>query len=372
MIARFFGAVLLLAISASPALAQVASSKGMATINYSGGKAKPQDRQTAHQKAKLNAVERYIAEHNRDKVRLFDQARARILASIDDILLGESVLSETDDPAAKSYTIVLKADINTGRLDNALADSSGMTSARAEASSIAVVFVSRSMSSLKSFNDRVVTRVDSDVSATASSESARTTRESEAVKATSVSTGDSAKESASTRQFASAMVTTGGSTTSKADEIAWQVSDTSDLDGVISGTLSNAGLQVYQADFIPGMDLQAVRDDFSRGDKLSPKTLMALVAAVKAQQIPYVAIGTTTADKSDKDPASGSTRVMLKVNTTLYDLTGNLPRVLAALPPVQYAGLGTSDGSAQTNAVNKAASEVANQLVDQLAVKGVR
>ena len=74
----------------------------------------------------------------------------------------------------------------------------------------------------------------------------------------------------------------------------------------------------------------------------------------------------------DTDPVTGEKRVYVSVRSQVLDLSGMLPRILASVGPVQYAGLGPDQQVAMRNALQSAAKEVASSISDQLKSKGMQ
>jgi hypothetical protein len=354
------------------ASAQIVETKGMSTVRYAGKSATPAERAQAQRDAKVNAVERFIADTNPAKQRLFDAARDRLAASIDTLILSATPISETDDPKSKTYTLVLRAEINSARLDNALADSSRASPARAAAAPVVVVFLSRTPASIKTFDDRVLKRSETTNRTKDASEYREKTSEGEKISASSVSTSGSRDVQAASSSTTMSETTTGGSTVRKADVVEWVVSSSEDVDQQMTGVFAAAGMEVVPSEFVIGLDLAAARKDFGGGDDLDPATLRAMVAAVRGAQVSYLILGTMDQGLRDTDPVSGATRVYVKVKARVYDLTKPYPRVLSAIEPTEFAGLGPTTAVANTNALKLAASQVAEKLVDEITVKGVR
>ena len=75
---------------------------------------------------------------------------------------------------------------------------------------------------------------------------------------------------------------------------------------------------------------------------------------------------------ADIDPASGNSRVYVSARAQVWSLEKRLPKKVASVGPVQYAGLGPDDKVAMRNALNIAAKEAANEIVSILNAKGVR
>ncbi len=371
MMMRLFAAPLIALCIAAPAAADTASARGMASVQYAGKKVQASDKERALAAGKFNAVERYIAEYSPAKQRLFDQARDRLMASIDSYVLGATVLSETDDARLKTYSLVVRVDLNAGRLENALADATSTTPSHA-GSDIAVVFISRARTSVQNFDAKVYKRVDVEAKGSANANSYRTTTESERIGSSSIGTGDKVAESDSYAASSSVAMTTGGSTLRKADKVEWSIADSSNVDQAMTAAFTDAGLNLVPAEYIERLDLAAIRSDFAQGDDLAPANLRAMASAVKVAGIPYLTLGTMDVEMPDTDPVTGNVRVYVTVNARLLDLRGGFPRPLSAMGPVQYAGLGPTESVARTEALKRASQEVAKTLVDKLAVKGVR
>lgn len=345
--------------------AETASGKGMGSVNYSW-RLGADDRQEALRKAKLNAVERYIADTNAARSRAFDQQRDRIAAHIDDYVLGATVLSENEDKAAKTYNVVIRVDINGTRLLNDLGGGSATAAAVASTQHpmLTFLFVARSQSSVQSFDDKVYKREDVDASAS------RKTHEGETVRAHSVDTSDSMDT------HASMAVTSGGSTTRKADKVDWTVSRASEINTAMTGLFADAGYDVIEADQVESssnglLNIDQIRAAYSHGDDLPSQLMRNTTQGVQQAGIGLLAIGTLDVGMQDKDPVSGNTRVYVTVTGKVYNVSSKFARTVSSVGPVQYAGLGPDASVARTNALKLAAQNAAQQMVDELNNKGI-
>lgn len=83
------------------------------------------------------------------------------------------------------------------------------------------------------------------------------------------------------------------------------------------------------------------------------------------------AVGTLDMGIQDIDPVSGNKRVFVSVRAQVYSLAGKLPRAIASVGPVQYAGLGPDQSVASRNALQQAAKEVASNVAAQLRARGL-
>lgn len=369
--------IMLLAVAAlglvpSIGNAEVITSKGIGTVGLSGGKPSQAERDQARLQAEENALDRYIAENNPAKQRIYDGARTSIVQNIGDYVLGITVLAENTDTAAHTYTVSVRADINSNTLQNKLSDSVGQAPARNGGRDIMLVFVSRNRTSVQSFDDHLYSRNDGQSQESCKGSVSNQTREGERVRSGSVGTSDSAKTSAAYDCKLNNVTESGGSVVRKADKITWAVSEAADFDQQVTGAMADSGYNLVPADYVEKVDLTAIRSDYARGDDLAASTLRSVVGAARAAGLPYVVIGTMTIDMPDRDPVSGNVREFVSINAKLLDITGAYPRPVAAIGPVQYAGMGPDEAVARTQATTISANEVAKTLMDRLAVKGVR
>jgi hypothetical protein len=350
----------------STAHAQTVSEKGTATLTYTGWSLGAQQRQEALHKAEANALERYVADTNAARSRLFDAQRDRFVAHIDDYILGTTVLNEEQDKAAKTYSVVIRADINSTRLMNDLGNGSAPASAVAATGhgTITFLFLARSQSSVQHFDNKVDKRTDVDESLS------KSTHEGESVKSHSIDTSDGMQ------QHTSETVTTGGSSIQKADKVAWAVSNSGDINTAMTGIFSDAGYDVVEADQVEGasggmVNIANIRDAYSHGNDLPSTVMYSTTQGVQRAGIGFLALGTLDVGMPDHDPVSGNVRVSVVVTGKVFNVQGRFARTLASIGPVQYAGLGPDASVAQTNALKEASSHAAQQMVDELNNKGI-
>jgi len=361
----------------TPVAAQVISARGQGTIAFDG-RLGPDERQEAMTKAKVAALETHIAESSRGLLQSFTQRRAEFVSNIDRYVLATVVLSENEDSKAKTYSVVARIDLNQALLRADLEAGSAVgQSASAERSLVALLFMARRQSSVQSFDDKVFRRADASSAANAQAREGERTSEGESIGASSISTSGSIERSSSQKVDTSVSTTTGGSTTRKADAVAWDVSNASEINTAMTGVLSDAGFEVVEAEFVEGesggqLDIERIRSDFSTGSDLSPDVLRATVAGVRHAQIPLLAFGTMDVGMRDIDPVTGNTRVFVTVIGKVMDVSGRFPRTLASVGPVQYAGLGPDESVARTNALSQAAEKAAQNIVDALNARQVR
>jgi hypothetical protein len=112
--------------------------------------------------------------------------------------------------------------------------------------------------------------------------------------------------------------------------------------------------------------VSAIEDDYKSGNDLKTSTLQSIVAGMKTAQIPIFALGTLDVGLAGRDDATGLVRVAVTVNARVMDVTQSIPETIAAVGPVQYAGVGPTEDEARTSALKLAASNAARELNSQL------
>lgn len=380
MITRLLAFLLLFATAAalsSTVHAQIVSARGQGGVIYEG-RLNAEDRQEALAKAKAVALEAHVAESSRGFLQAFSQRRAEFVANIDRYVIAANVLSEQDDRKSRTYSVVVRVDINQALLRADLEAGSAVGQASSgERSLVAVIFMARRQASVQAFDDRVYQRADTREAVDLQTGTDERTSEGESIGSSSISTSGSVQSRQTAVLETSTATTTGGSTTRKADSVQWEVSGASEVNTAMTGILGDAGFEVVEAEYIEAesggqLDLARIRADFSTGNDLSAEVLRSTVAGVRHAQIPLMAFGTLDVGMRDTDPVTGNIRVYVTVTGKVQDVSGRFPRTLASVGPVQFAGLGPDESVARTNALEQAAQQAARQVVDALNARNVR
>ncbi|MCQ6261957.1 hypothetical protein MLD55_08420 [Alcanivorax sp. MM125-6] len=352
----------MLMICGAEALAQIPQAKGMGEVRYDTWRLKDEQKAQALHDAKVNAVERYVAQGGVSVGRNFSLVRDRVASSVDDYVLGYNLVSETHDKDAKRYGVVIRAELNASRLTQTLQDASAVGSAStAEKSYITFMFVARQQASVREYDDKRVTRQDTEAYVEGSDRQARS------------GTGIEY----SSNEYRSDKSTTGGSTTRKADDVEYRVSTTEGINSTMTRVFSTGGFEVVDAAYLEAetgglISLDALKEDYRTGNDISPETKRDAVQGARVVEVPYVAVGTLDVGLGDKDPVSGLARVFVTVSGKVLDVRGRFPKTVASVGPVQYAGTGPDNGVARNNALANAADEAAQALTAQLNARGVK
>ena len=336
-----------------------ATSKGVAEVDYSGffGPGAEEKRQ-AIDKAKLNALERYVTKSSRSKVKMLQRKSSQINAQMGSLILDSNLVDEKVDKDTSRVRIVIKVEINEHLLNSILAENDAPTNG--EGDYLSFVFVAREQSSVKSYQDRKVARKEIATS-------------DDGVELESASVDG--MEYQTNRKSSKTMVV-GGSTTRKADVVEYRVSTVGDVNIAMTGVFSEAGFEVVEADYLEDetgglLDVSAFKRDYAVGNDVDSRTLKSAVKGLKMLEIPYFAVGTLDISMQDKNPDTGLVRVYVTVTGQVKSLKKRFPKTVASSGPVQYAGEGPNVTVARTNALLLAAKHAAVDLTEQLRVKNI-
>ena len=350
-------------------MAQVVTVKGVGTISYSNAaEFTPQDKDRAYQAAQVAAVERYFAENGEAEAANFESVQEKVQANLEKFILSSTVLNEQDQPGVKKYSVALKVELNVAKLRNTLKGSSAVSkSSSAEKSQLVYLFMGREVSSVRSFDERVVKRVEVTGKDNSKVSSTKSGSEGESIKADSVSTTATKRNSKTATIDQSMKVETGGSVTRKADDVAYRLLPMTNTKTSITSVFSQAGFNVADPEFVLGdKDIKAVNSDFTTGSDLAPTTIRDVVLSMRKAQVPLLVLATLDLGAPAVDGSSGMPRVAVNVTARVLDISGNLPREVASVPAVQYFGVGPDNASAAGKALKDASVAAAREIVARL------
>lgn len=365
-----YALIFLLILVSAKALA-LDESKGMASIAYKG-KVTPQLMQSAAVDAKYNALERFVANTNKSKLSIFDAKKSEIMARIDDFVMNPVVISKNDDREMKTFTIVIRAEIHTDRLQNLLnsntgsrPDSRGVLTR--DGKRMVLIIIPRTQSSRKIYDDRVVKRADMSVSGSGKTNEQISVINSESLRSGRESISDSRTDSSNFSKSISVKSETGGSREIKADKVQWSLLSSNEVYAGMSQTFLEAGIRTVKAESLQGINLPSIRNQYASGNDISPESYRSIIASVRAAGHDYVAIGYMDAEIQGVDPQFGLNRVSITVNGNVVEASSGDD---LGIFTTTVNGMGKSDGEAQKNGIANASKETAEYIVDQLNTQG--
>jgi hypothetical protein len=316
------------------------------------GKPNPDEVASAVKSAKVNALRAYMSSLDQNTRLNFEKIQTLVEADIDRFVPKMSLLRNDYDKKQKLIYITLNAAIDSSRIrDRITASGTAAQVPKNEKSYICGAFVARRQKSVTAFKEKVTTV----------SRDSLSKDELQEVATNGTQTSISAESNVETLR------TTGGSSTTKSDEIIWDVFPSEILDISMSGILKTAGYRMVPAKLLGSksgglVSVEALKDDYSTGNDLSERTQENFVEGCTKLKITYLTTGTMSVQPPSRHPITGQIMVNINVNAQVLDLSGLFPEVVTSIGPVQYSALGDTQTTAENNAI-KIASEEASRLI---------
>ena len=358
-------------------LSQTVTEKGIGTVKLDRSTCR--DGQPADRKKQLNAIEKaktsawvkYTSTFNSEKISAYDKWFSSDVprSPIKEFIIDYVVLSSDCSKSDRTFTVVIRANINEAKLNNALRTSSGssQTQKNLQGQGIVVLVVPRKTTEAKSFDARV----------TKQSMTKNSLEADELIVADENST--SITESSTQRQS----VTTGGSTSSKATQRTYEIGDINDANAQINNVLAPLGMRTFNAARLESMAqrygyepfLNEVLNQFSGkagdlGANISPQKqneIIDIIIDVGQGRLNYFLLGTVDYSVPRDDPDTGAKKSDVLVNIQLFridDFFG--AESVASVGPEIKSAFGETDVLAQTAALKKAFVEATNSLIFKL------
>lgn len=322
-------------------------------------------KQKAVANAVTNAWKRYTSEFTTSQFNVYKQTKSYFESHPDEFIVDKVIIEQSNDANTNTYSVVVSVSFNDVAIDGKLNEGnnkSGYVGVPGGKSLISFLFVAREQESVKSFDPRVTKKAS--------------------LKAEEDKSEDTSLSNAGGRVKTSDEVVltqvTGGNTELKKDQVSYSVLPSGEVDAAVSDVLSSNNFEVVSFPDITAMyhgpSMDQIKNEFSKSNELSADLRLAAIRAAKASDVSmhYFAIGTLDARVADVDPATGNKRTSVSFRGQIWDITSGLPRVVASNGPVQKFGLGPDAASATTDALRRAASEGATELVNQLNSRKIR
>jgi len=337
--------------------------KGSAELVYDGwGKPSAKEKQALRKSAENAALSRWASQQGASFLKNYDLVRAKVESNLTDYVITSSVITEEFDKETKRFGMVVKVTLDDTRLLNFVNDSSAVANTNsADKSLLTFIFVSRRQDSIQQFDAKVFKRED----------------RSSAADGAETESNNGSDVSFNSKTSSSNEVTTGGSSTRKADKISYTVASAAEINATMTEIFSTAGFEVVEAEYVEEetaglLKIDNFKADFSAGDDVSGATQRNAAKGAKMIDLPYLAVGTLDIGLADDDSSTGLKRVAVTVTGKMIGLSGRFPKTIAAVGPVQVAGVGPTATEAEKNALRVASERAATELVNQLNSKSIK
>ena len=354
---------LLLAVSVEMAFAQETFVEGTATTllpqecgpdNRVVGAPSEQMLQEALQKAKINALRTFASSASISVANSFATHEDEILQNIDDYLLNADFRIRCEEQS-RNLRVAVKGTLNKSSWDRRLAQKALNAVERSRMTSI---FVARKLRSVSNFDDRREVL-----------EQEETINDS--AQGSSLGAGGSVEAYGESSE--TTITTTGGRTDVKAQERQYMLFGNDQLDVAINQGITTLGYRSAPIAQIPGVPIQAFRDDFATGDVISPETLNQAFSALAELPVEILfMVATLDVGIATPSPSgNGNFQVPVSVNAQVYQYDGLFFSTVASVGPTQVQGEERDQVSAERAGLIRAAEFTVSELGSQLQTKNI-
>ena len=336
--------------------------KGTATVPLKGKCRKdvPRDNkifQAAFTQAKIEALRAYTSRFSRAKQNTYKMVADEVEMNIDQYLANPSVVGQRCDSQTKTFTIVLRGQLNTSDLNYLISQNMAPSG---PAAPMVALFLARETKSVKQLKVR-----DNVVSKTTSTSS-------------DDKMADVTENSVSSERVSSSMQarSTGGSLVIGSDDVDWIVSRPSYMETAFNNTMTASGFETYEAQSVAfqsngEFDLDAFEEEFGTANSISTETRGFAEQFLKRAGVKYFIVGTIDVGAKNNDPVSGQVKVVVSVSAKVSDVSGLFSKSVASVGPVTLSALGIDQDTAKKNALVVAAERAADEIVASLQAKGI-
>ena len=332
--------------------------KETAKITYKkfSGSKKQEVIDQAYNEACLKGLKKHTNTFDEKKFQIYRQVKNQIEDNLFDYIICD-ILDDNQDKKAKTYTIVVKVEILERDLNALLIDENSDTGNSIK-SEIVIVPFALEVTSAQSFDIKEYNRKDSSNSENASQIQA--TDGTETVSNTKVETSET--------------TTTGGSDTVKSDVIKSAFAE--DQTGTFTNALINdfnfKGFEIFHVYDLFDDEISDIYDEIKleieEGGEPNKRSLSKIKGLIKKyhEDIGYFIYAKVYIGRKDIDQSTGNVRISAQVTGEIVDLNGKRPKIISAVGPVVYSGLGQDQDVATANAILQASKESAIELINIL------
>jgi len=273
-----------------------------------------------------------------------------------------TLIEDEQDKKAKTYTVVVKAQIMTKAFNAVINQSSSISDTDSlDKSEIAFAFFAREIDEAKSFKTKTFERTDTSTSEDTSEIAA--TDGTETVISGSTETSDTS--------------TAGGSSVTKSDQLVYA----SYPDG--TDQFIDAMLEFFNKANYDLIDLYDINDEvadlydemieeFGFEGTTSRRTLSKINKILQEEEISYFVYGTLSLGQKEIDQSTGNNLTKASISGTIFDLTGKRAKRISSIAPQVVSGLGTTQDESRRLAIANSAKQSSDILINILNKRGIQ
>jgi len=278
-------------------------------------------------------------------------------------MVCDSIIDENLDIGENKFTILMKANIDENKINQALVEVSAIANAGVdEVSDIVILMFSAKTKSVKQKDDKV-TKVDQ-------------TKKSVDVEQTEASTEGETQISSETTE--TNVTTTGGNTVSSSEVITYEVTDiyNESIEAGLVEILNTAGFELIDGgDLDLEEQIETMKIDYGEQGKLSKAVQKSIKQNIASEEISFYVQGIFKIGSQEVDSATGMKMVNVSVVSAkmMHKREGKkFWKTVATVAGNQRKGKGTTYDEAINNAIRLCAQSVAKQMVQKLNAKGIK
>ena len=311
----------------------------------------------------LNVLDKYTDTFSTARLTNYEKIQDLVESNLGDFVNCSAPIDENMDFATNEFSVVIKASVNTSKIDKELQDVSAINNSDDPMDIVLLVFT-RQVDSVKQKDDKV-TKIDQ-------------TKTSVDIDQTEASTDTDTSISSSSTE--TNQTTTGGSTVSSSEQVNYKVGNDyfDTIVGGMSDPLNEAGYELIEADYVIDDEMfEAMMGDLAEKGKMSGDTKKEIAEILTDEEIPYFIEGVFDIGRQEIDPATGLSTVTValkKASFMSFLRKGEWkkrPKSIANVGDIQRKGKGTNPSEAISNALGNITNEVAKLLIDKTNAKGV-
>ena len=405
-------AILFLFCTASLSFAEYKKIKAIGTIETKFIKtATTGQKKEAIENAKKNAMDKYIAGLDSQRIRMLNNFKDELYKNIN--LYVPEVVPLNDGKWENGYwSIDVEASINEAQIEELINKYAQSNSKKNAEENLSFVFVAREVESVKEFMGEKAEKtaeggvykenlgVSEQANVKSSEKLAATTNEKVGENAkkklgiagsaeqgvvSKASTEEVKYQGEATSKYQGSETskyhgnmsdetknvyekTTSGSIEKKSEVVKYRSYSPEEVEAKVTEVFNKADIQVVPT-FEVGIDTGKFIKDFSIGNDITDATKKETVDLAKSKGLNLIAVGMLDVGREQVDQATGLSKIYVVVTGYILDLNGKFTKKIASIGPVQYSGIGENPKVAKVNALNNAASAAAKDLVDQFREK---
>lgn len=308
-------------------------------------------------KACMNAFKKYVQSMEESKRLIFTSIEKQIYANLSNYMTCNTVVDENVDKKKKTITVVMKANIDTTRLDIEITKNSKIYQTKSsDKSNVVAIFFTRTVASQTEKDARVYKRED-------------------VTKGIDIKEQETSSGISSTTTETNA-TETGGSVTKQAAKMSYKV-DGNDTEKIGAGMLEIFTKKRFEpidpsfvVDDYDGK-LAIIREQLENGEAIPTSVRNSMMKTFKQNEISYAIFGYFDVGVPQVDQASGNQAVVVSLNSAdVWVLGGKFPKRVGTISGVQMKGMGNDQIIAKNNAINLASKTTAEKLVSLINSQG--